>query len=453
MTKIFYSRLTNHVALKLTIGFEDYEGQVLSERSFVRYFLDFRFGDDQVMRAGETGGIAVNIWSFLSTSRKESREDFVQFIRSEILPNLAIEDIVARHGSELRNSLREFRGKGNAFSILELISCRDLLAAWISTLWSDSFQHENWTSDFRRNAEFVDFSPSLSVRTGIVELRVVEQHFINKAMSNLELAKIAKRNHENEFMISEPTSMKLHLLDSGDVNWNIRMLMTNAGFYPTLKRRDSTLDSWVDRYSEGMSLANGIFRTPGCDFYEITVENEVLDPGGLFNYLDFPDRTRFHQMLKDHSILFVTPFSQEIDEIYMNGNIFHLWKDYDLPNFNLKTIQAPMSIYPNRPDKSWTDSFNKLCREIDKQFASENFSLFFISAGSYGIPISSYVFQKYGVSSNTLGNLTNFYFGVRQNASESESPELRNWERWAKSSLANISGLGRVDDGRYVLNE
>ncbi len=419
----------------------------------MRYFLDFRPEDSQILCLNDTKETAVNIWNFLSDSRNRSVETFVSYVRKEILPGLTSNDTVARHGGDLRNALRDLRNKGLILTAPDLVTVRDLLAGWISTLWENTFKHELRNLSHYTNSEMTKFEPGLHVRTGNVECRVIEQHLRNKKGNQEAIREISSKLGDAEFMYSDAGTEKLNWMDSGDQNWNIRKLITNAGFYPSIDEDGSTLNYWAEQYLEGLSNSRGMFRNPGVDFYENVIENLLLNARQSFNYINFPSRVRFHEMLQNQKVLFVTAFSLEIDEIYKNGKIFKLWKDYELPDFKLTTVQAPMSIYPNRPDDDWRNSFEKLCHAIDEQFAKQDFSLFFVSAGAYGIPMANYVHQKYGVSSNSFGNYTNFLFGVRQNTTESESPELRNWENWAKSSLSRISGLATVDDGRYVLTD
>jgi hypothetical protein len=150
-------------------------------------------------------------------------------------------------------------------------------------------------------------------------------------------------------------------------------------------------------------------------------------------------------------VLLVTPFAAEIQQLYESGKIWKLWTDLEIPKFNLEVIQAPMSIFPNRPNSSWIESFRALQETIQLSFSRNEHSLFFASAGGYGLPICNFVYETYDVASVYTGNYINYLFGVRQNTTEDVfHSEKRDIANWATSSLGSIPGLARVDDGRYV---
>lgn len=123
----------------------------------------------------------------------------------------------------------------------------------------------------------------------------------------------------------------------------------------------------------------------------------------------------------------------------------------EIPKFNLEVIQSPMSIFPNRPNSSWIESFKTLKETIQFSFSQNKHSLFFASAGVYGLPICNFVYATYDIASVYTGNYINYLFGVRQNATEDGFySDKRDVANWATSGLGSIPGLARVDEGRYV---
>ena len=61
-----------------------------------------------------------------------------------------------------------------------------------------------------------------------------------------------------------------------------------------------------NKISSAILNADGIFRVPGCDFYEMFFElKSFRESGRGFHYLRFPDYQSFYNMLQGHDVLFV----------------------------------------------------------------------------------------------------------------------------------------------------
>jgi hypothetical protein len=259
---------------------------------------------------------------------------------------------------------------------------------------------------------------------------------------------------ENASKIPVSNSEKSHWMDTSDVNQNIADLMTNAGWYPNDQFDINELRVWANLYLEAYLNADEIFRCPGIDMYECVLELiKTVSLGSGFCYSNFPQRERFYDLLEGQSVLFLTPFAAEVRGLFDTGRIQSLWTDLKLPKFHLEVIKAPMSIFPNRPGESWLATFNNLQELIRQSFAQNRHTLFFASAGSYGLPICNFVYSEFDIASVYGGNYINYLFGVRQNATENDHfSDKRVLSNWVASTLGSIAGLTRVDNGRYIFN-
>jgi hypothetical protein len=382
-------------------------------------------------------------------SRADGVNNFREWLISEFKPGLTATDVLIQDGAKLRDDIRQHLATSAGNTSDELLTAlRDCFVLWISTFWDlKEDQKIKWTPGLRNDSEISRWSPGLYVRTGVVEMHVLKNFLMGDLTEEtfLEL--------EQSPPIPKALGNRRNWLDDQDINLNIRQLMTNAGWYPDNEFNLDSLRDWYERYSSAILNADGIFRVPGCDFYEMFFElKSFRESGRGFQYLRFPDYQSFYNMLQGHDVLFVTPFANEIQSLYDSGDLFKIWHDFDLPNFSLTLIQAPMSVYPNRPNRDWTSSFNQIAVKINDSFSQHPHSLFFASSGCYGLPICDMVFQQFGVASVYQGNWTNFLFGIRQNATESVEPDKRNLKLWRSSSLNKIEGVSAVDDGRYVLD-
>jgi hypothetical protein len=382
-------------------------------------------------------------------SRENGVNNFREWLIKEFAPRIADGDALIQDGAKLRDDIRQHlaTSAGNVSDEL-LTALRDCFILWIATFWNlKEDQKIRWTPGLQNNFEISRWPIGLYVRTGNVEMRVLK-NFVSGDLTEETVLEL-----EGFPPLPKALGSRRSWLDDQDINLNIRELMTNAGWYPDDNFKLDSLMDWGSRYLSAILNADGIFRNTGCDFYEMFFESKRLRESGRgFRYLRFPDYRMFYSMLEGHNVLFVTPFSNEIQSLYDTGNLFKIWRDFDLPNFSLTLIQAPMSIHPNRPNKDWTSSFKQIEEKIRDSFSQHPHSLFFASSGCYGLPLCDMVFRRFGVASVYQGNWTNFLFGIRQNSTESFEPEKRKLELWRSSSLANVEGINAVDNGRYVLD-
>ena len=398
-------------------------------------------------------GYVVNIYPF--TCDPDFLNSFVAFIRADVIPLMRQIDFISYQGNDLRNDLRkEILSTPSLMTQEILIEARDCLAAFLSTFWFlVEEQKIRWSQLSQQNDEIDRWESGLYIRGGIVELKVVENELFGKLGDDF-----IPNFPEADYGIGNVPMLPLsvlearHWMDTSDVNQNIRNLMTNAGWYPNNKFDLAELRLWAKLYLDAYMNAKGLFRCPGIDMYENILEiKKVVNFEHGFHYFNFPNRKRFYELLDGKNVLLVTPFAAEIKQLFESGKIWKLWTDLEIPKFNLEVIQSPMSIFPNRPNSSWIESFRTLQETIQLSFSQNKHSLFFASAGSYGLPICNFVYATYDIASVYTGNYINYLFGVRQNATEDEFySDKRDVANWATSGLGSIPGLSRVDDGRYV---
>ena len=383
---------------------------------------------------------------------------FVAFIRADVIPLIGSNDLISYQGDDLRNDLRQEILKTPSLMTQEiLIEARDFLAAFMSSLWFiPEEQKIRWSKLSQQNEEIDQWESGLYIRGGIVELKVVENELFGKFGDDFvpNFPDVVD-GIGNEPVLPLSVLKARHWMDTSDINSNIRNLMTNAGWYPNSKFELAELRLWAKIYAGAYMNAQGLFRCPGIDMYENILElQKKVDFGHGFTYFNFPNREKFYEMLDGKEVLLVTPFAAEINQLCESGKIWKLWTDLKIPKFNLEVIEAPMSIFPNRPNLSWIKSFQILQETIQLSFCRRKHSLFFASAGAYGIPTCDFVYKTYDIASVYIGNYINYLFGVRQNATEdSFYSSKRDIANWATSGLGSIPGLAAVDDGRYVFTE
>lgn len=112
--------------------------------------------------------------------------------------------------------------------------------------------------------------------------------------------------------------------------------------------------------------------------------------------------------LKGKKVLVIHPFINSIESQYQRRNLIFENQNI-LPEFSLKTIRAVQSIAGNKtPYNNWFEALEAMQKEIDNC----DFDVALIGAGSYGLPLASYVKQKNKIAIHMGGSLQ-ILFGIK----------------------------------------
>lgn len=288
----------------------------------------------------------------------------------------------------------------------------------------------------------------LITRLGLVECRVIESWLTDPdALAKAEES--VKENHDNEsYMYSTNTR---HWMDTRNHEFNVRALMTNAGFYlDTSPAATNQAAKWAKKYYEAIKASHHRYDTSIAFPWYLKIEEKLTDSGDLTPWSAYPSAKTVYSNIAGKRILLITPFADSIYELYGSGKIFHLYKSFELPVFTLKTLPTPLSTWPNRPGRSWQDSYQQLVTQCVNAIQTEGSDLVLASCGCYGLPLVHEIHAVTGVAAVYIGNFINTLFGVLQKSSKDFMAKDRNEENWAKSHLGSIPNMDRIDKGRYT---
>lgn len=229
--------------------------------------------------------------------------------------------------------------------------------------------------------------------------------------------------------------------------------MANAGFYfdrYSLKRAKIDLEVWCEKYLASM-LRGYVISAPVATPFLLGTQAALwrLRKKKL-SICRYPETQEIYSLLSGSRVFVVSPMANIINSQMASGNIYRLFKDYDVPHFTANSIAAPVSVWPNRPSTGWQKSFNILCNQVDKGIEKMNADLFIASCGCYGLPVCDYVSTKYGIRSLYIGNAIHSFFGIRQSSTSGFMAGRRNEEFWMNNDLKNFKSLGLIDGGRYI---
>ena len=382
-------------------------------------------------------------------------EDAISKFKNSLLAinaKLQSDDTIVNSSEMINEGLRKALRGGYSFDSEDYKKINLLYVQWVLNFKNQSCIKQDWYRNEFTNINSTGWLPKLYGRYGIVELRVLE-NWLTSRINLFEEDAILQNNLFNELKMFDNQNYNLskHWLDSADINFNLRKLRTNAGFYSDADPSSFVLDDWCRKYYQSLKNSKFLFPAPGCYSNFLITQDKLFSDSHLVEYINFPNVQLFYQLLEGHEICLASPFFDEINKSFENGRMFSLYKTIKIQNFNLTAIPAFISTYPNKPHKSWSDTFDTLCEIISAQYEKKPFTLFFATAGCYGMPLSNWVWEKYQCTSIYYGNFINTLFGVRQNCSEEFLTEEKNIKNWSlPNATENIKYFDRIDDGRYV---
>lgn len=285
------------------------------------------------------------------------------------------------------------------------------------------------------------------LRPGNVELAALQS--VLYAPEQLEEALAAiRRNHLNTAWMERQRDH--WWFDPSDVVENLCRLHTYAGFYANAH---APLDD-LERWSRGTlgALLHGQVVSAHTTTWFYPVAQSLFEQTGLVPELtQWPGDQAFYDFIAGQEVLFVTPLAADVEKQHRSGKAFDLFSDLKIQPYGLRLVEAPMSIYPNRPRGGFNESLEHCLEQIDVLYRVRPFTVFTAACGGYGLPLCETVKERYGVSCVYTGNQMHAFFGVQQNASASWRKEQRKPENWVISTALNaVPGVGRVDAGRYL---
>ncbi|MEZ7505865.1 hypothetical protein [Flavobacterium sp. Arc2] len=111
--------------------------------------------------------------------------------------------------------------------------------------------------------------------------------------------------------------------------------------------------------------------------------------------------------LEGKKILVVHPFAKTIEQQYKKREL--LFKDDVLPDFELKTVQAVLSLADNPTQfNDWFEALDFMKTEIDKQ----DYDICLIGCGAYGFHLAAHV-KRHGKKAVHMGGSLQMLFGIR----------------------------------------
>jgi hypothetical protein len=279
------------------------------------------------------------------------------------------------------------------------------------------------------------------LRPGNVELAALQTVLFQADQLDDLLAEIRRRHHDRAWMEQQSDSWWYAPINGSE---NLRRLHTKAGFYASSHAPLESLQRWSQatlRALLGCSVlcGNGSI----TEMFWPVAQQLFTRTKQLPNLVQWPGDQAFYHFIAGREVLFVTPLASDVEAHHRTGLAFELFNDLKISPYGLRCLEAPMSIYPNRPDRGFEVSLERTLEQVDRAYRQKPFDVFTAASGAYGLPLCEAVKQRYGVSCIYIGNLMHAYFGLLQKTT-------RDWRSASRISDHWISS--RSLDGMTVLN-
>jgi len=287
------------------------------------------------------------------------------------------------------------------------------------------------------------------LRPGNIELAALQTVLFEPDRLEEILAEIRRCHHNRNWMQQQSDSWWYKPIDGSE---NIRRLHTNAGFYASSHAPLESLQRWSQSTLRAILSSPVLFGNNSITEMFWPIAQQLFSrTGKIPELVQWPGEQAFYDFIAGEELLFVSPLAGDVEIHHRTGLAFNLFNDIKIQPYGLRCLEAPMSIYPNRPDRGFEESFERCLIQIDRLYRQKPFTIFTASCGAYGLPLCEAVKQRYGVSCFYIGNLMHAYFGILQRTTIDWRKNSRIKENWITSSALNgIVGIDRIEGGRYM---
>ena len=211
---------------------------------------DERSADTFIDRGAEQQ--CLNLAPFVHRTDEGSASEAFDRVLSALRARLASTDSLVTSNEPLNNDLRAALRRKVALSNEEYARVNTLITLYIRKFHGDAQPKVEWMQC--PGSHPGAWEPNtLYGRYGIVELRVLENWLQDKEGLLVEYRKVVEQYSDEAYMYRGQASR--HWLSSDDKNYNLRALMTNAGFYPALAGGGEDLNCWAEEYLAALAAS------------------------------------------------------------------------------------------------------------------------------------------------------------------------------------------------------
>lgn len=263
----------------------------------MKYALGFDERCNDIKLLSSTGDVEyINTYSLLNMEELQAISLLQQHLEHQVKDKLKDGDELITSNEVINQAIRSALSRGYGFSSENYDRINLLITKWIlffrlsSVTKCDYLPIESFNDQSASCLALSKWKNGFYGRYGIIELRVIDNWLRDKNKLHECLNNVKPRIIDEDFMYSsEEQKIRRHWLDSSDASFNLRKLMTNAGYYPSFEDSDNSFESWNRLYFEATKSVDALFPAPGCYPNFFNVQDVIFhETGRLVNYTNFP---------------------------------------------------------------------------------------------------------------------------------------------------------------------
>ncbi len=368
--------------------------------------------------------LQLNLAPLLSLGSPEQLDALIQAFFAPIQESpYALNLGLQEPASSLYESLGLFWRHGGTLSEEELSQLNDGIAIWNRCGGPGALGARMLPSRFPQ-ATFAG-GQSL-VRPSRGELAVLQSVLYNHGALEPAMALIRRHHHDHAWMHRQGDPS---FYAASEIDENLRWLHTQEGFYANSY---APLDC-LERWSAGALSALMSMQVAGAELSPafFPVAQMIFEQTGRVKpLLHWPGEQQIYDIFAGKEILAVTPLSEVVEAQHHSGKAFDLFDDVSILPYGLRCLEAPQSVYPNRPASGFTESLDQCLEQIEALYNQRPFSMVVAACGAYSLPLCDALRQRYGVSCISSGDRVHAYFGVQQDCTAHWRLTSRKPENW-----------------------
>jgi hypothetical protein len=235
-----------------------------------------------------------------------------------------------------------------------------------------------------------------------------------------------------------------------DLRANVARIALNAGWYASPETAGEVFRNWAERYK--MALARGnLLSAHAHVFIPLIPMLPDLKTKKLYKF----KLKRVLHRLDGASVVFATAFARQLQPHFDRGGVHGLWAASGIRARlkRLTCVEPPISAWPYRPHRDWTESFEILLQSCEEAISATRANVFVAACGGYGVPLVDEIHRRTGITCFYPGHIANMLFGIYTDSCQTLPffAENRHLEYWVDGQLADTyPEVGRIDRGRYA---
>ena len=270
------------------------------------------------------------------------------------------------------------------------------------------------------------------VQPSPVQLAGLRSWLLDRERLEQALALIRRHHHDPAFMAQAGASRDS---DGWAAVQALCALHVEEGFYAATSAPLASLRAWAESSLALLAQSQWLLdlQQPMGSWWAV-LQGLVQEHSRLPDLVVWPEEERFYQLLAGQEVLVVSPLAAQVEEQHRSGNAFAVFVDLAIAPYGLRCVEAPASLYPERPNRGFEASLAACLEGVEVLARQRPFSVFLCAAGAYDLPLCQAVRDRYGDSCVAIGASLHARFGIEQPVSQHWRCGQRRSDRWRRIS-------------------